>query len=386
MKKFVLLFLIFPAFLFAQGFSVVPQFFIGSDSDMAKEDFYDLEGTLRFKFDVTDDIELVFKPELDKYEVDIDEISAKYTFFENHFIKAGKFENILSFDDQLGKFDRIFARSTIIDREIKDQGYVSHAIGLKYEYKGDFFSRYKRWYKWWYKWPTIPPHGDGDRAPEIWEDKSRNVSDRGTELEKDGGSHETGGFAHFIYIPSQFEPQINCGIWRQTKKRDMFAGIFASYYPFVNHEVWGSEHVKASRDNFICDMIYADYRGSFIYGTELTAGSSLINPVGKINFDVDTDYPFFAGADLHGGVRFYLSRDMSWLPALRATVLFPEVSEFECSDIDLVFGNQFTYKKKAKLHIDCGIGIVTKHDNWGDDDLKTKLEGRWAISLVIKDR
>ncbi len=333
-KVLILLFLIIPCCAFAQ-FTIKPEFELSTNDEMAKEDFYNLHGTMRFKFMPTDDIELVFKPELDKYEVDIDEISAKYTFLENHSIKGGKFENILTLDDYLGGFDRPFARKNLITREIKDQGYVSHAIGGKYEYKDE---------------------------------------------SKDG----FGGFAHVIYIPSQFEPQLNCGFYWQDQREELLIGGFASYYPFINHENWGTEHCKANRDNFIGDLVYSDYRSKIIYGAELTLGSNLVNPVGHINYDPDTDHPAFAGADLHCGIRVNITDFIEWLPAIRGTMLIPEISEAKCNEFEVIWGNQFTYKEHVKLHLDTGLGIVTKYDTYGDDDLKTKLEWRWAVSLVIK--
>ena len=249
MKRiFILFFLVMPTFLFAQ-FTIKPEFDINTNDEMAKEDFYNLNGSLKFKFQATDDIELVFKPELDKYEVDVDELYAKISFLEKHSVQGGKFENILSLDDYLGSFDRPFARKNLITREIKDQGYVSYAIGARYEYR--------------------------DKSNDGW-----------------------GGFAHIIYIPSQFEPQLNGGFYWQDMREEMLVGLFASYYPFISHENWGSEHCKSHRDNFIGDLVFSDYRHKIIYGAELTMGSNLINPVGHINFDPDTEYPAFAGADL----------------------------------------------------------------------------------------
>ncbi|MBQ3713789.1 MAG: hypothetical protein II890_07580, partial [Spirochaetia bacterium] len=227
MKKIlILLLLIIPCCVFAQ-FTIKPEFELSTNDEKAKDDFYNLHGTMRFKFQATDDIELVFKPELDKYEVDIDEISAKYTFLEKHSVKGGKFENLLTLDDYLGNFDRVFARKNLVTREVKDQGYVSHAIGLKYEYR--------------------------DRS-------------------KDG----FGGFAHVVYVPSQFEPQLNLGFYWQDQREELLAGLFASYYPFINHENWGSEHCKSQKNNFIGDLVYSDYRSKIVYGVELTLGSNLI--------------------------------------------------------------------------------------------------------------
>ena len=333
-KLLILLFLIIPCCVFAQ-FTIKPEFELSTNDEKAKDDFYNLRGTMRFKFQATDDIELVFKPELDKYEVDIDEISAKYTFLENHSIKGGKFENILSLDDYLGNYERIFARKNIVTREVKDQGYVSHAIGGKYKYR----------------------------------DKS-----------KDG----FGGFAHVVYIPSQFEPQLNVGFYWQDQREELLIGGFASYYPFINHENWGSEHCKSHRDNFIGDLVYSDYRNKIVYGIELTMGSNLVNPVGHINYDPDTEYPAFAGADLHCGIKVNMTDFIEWLPALRGTMLIPEISEAKCNEFEVIWGNQFSYKEHVKLHLDTGIGIKTKYDTYGDDDLKTKMDWRWAVSLVIK--
>lgn len=326
--------MIIPCCVFAQ-FTIKPEFELSTNDEKAKDDFYNLHGTMRFKFQATDDIELVFKPELDKYEVDIDEISAKYTFLEKHSVKGGKFENLLTLDDYLGNFDRVFARKNLVTREVKDQGYVSHAIGLKYEYR--------------------------DRS-------------------KDG----FGGFAHVVYVPSQFEPQLNLGFYWQDQREELLAGLFASYYPFINHENWGSEHCKSQKNNFIGDLVYSDYRSKIVYGVELTLGSNLINPVGHINYDPDTEYPAFAGADLHCGIRVNMTDFIEWLPALRCTMLIPEISEAKCNEFEVIWGNQFSYKEHVKLHLDTGIGIKTKYDTYGDDDLKTKLDWRWAVSLVIK--
>ncbi|MBQ7746158.1 MAG: hypothetical protein IJT92_01695, partial [Spirochaetia bacterium] len=299
MKKIlILLLLIIPCCVFAQ-FTIKPEFELSTNDEKAKDDFYNLHGTMRFKFQATDDIELVFKPELDKYEVDIDEISAKYTFLEKHSVKGGKFENLLTLDDYLGNFDRVFARKNLVTREVKDQGYVSHAIGLKYEYR--------------------------DRS-------------------KDG----FGGFAHVVYVPSQFEPQLNLGFYWQDQREELLAGLFASYYPFINHENWGSEHCKSQKNNFIGDLVYSDYRHKIIYGAEFTLGSNLINPVGHINFDPDTEHPAFAGADLHCGIKVEMTDYIQWLPMLRGTMLIPEISEAKCNEFEVIWGNQFTYKEHVK--------------------------------------
>ncbi len=116
----------------------------------------------------------------------------------------------------------------------------------------------------------------------------------------------------------------------------------------------------------------------------MTLGSNLVSPVGLINYSPETEYPMFAGVDIHAGVRYYLSPKISWTPLVRLTSLHPEISEFECRDMDLVLGNRFGYGENLKLNIDGGLGFVTRYDTYGDNELKTKTEIRWAVSLVVK--
>ena len=192
-------------------------------------------------------------------------------------------------------------------------------------------------------------------------------------------------FGHFIYIPSQFEPQLNFGFMNREKDDLKLAGIFTSYYPFVNHNAWDGEDSYTNTHNFLVDLFLTDYTNSFIYGAELTAGSNLITPLGLINHEPDTDFPLFLGLDLYAGLRFLIKQEDSvyWVPAIRMTVLEPEVSEFECRFVDILFANQLSYKENVKLHVDGGPGFITRYDTYGDNELKTKLEWRWSVTLII---
>jgi hypothetical protein len=308
-----------------------PQFQMLANDDLSIDDFYELKGNLRIEFPITDDIDVIFKSELDKYKFDVEEISAQYTYDKINRFKIGKFENPLTLDDYIGTFEMLFARQTVVTRDIKKQGYVAKSTGLRYE-------------------------------------------------KRDNKRDDFSYFGHFIYIPSQLEPQIDAGFLFREKDEKKLAGIFASYYPFVTHK----NSDKTNFHNFLTDLFFMDYTGWFIYGAEFTIGSSLINPVGLINYQTDTEYPVFMGLDLHAGIKFYLSRNMTWLPVVRVTSFHPDVSDIICRDVDIVWGNQFEYKRNVKLHFDGGIGFVTRHDIYDSDKLKTKYELRWAVSIVIK--
>ena len=337
MKKY-LFFAVFTAAAFSafcQTPSFRPQFSLSTNNDMSTDDFYDLQGSLRLVFTMADDIELIFRTELDKYEVDVEELSAVYNIDRTNSVKTGKFENPLTLDDYLGSFVRLFARTTTVTREVKKQGYVTKSIGLKYEKK--------------------------DNKSDTWN-----------------------YFGHLIYIPSQMEPQINGGFFYRTGDEKHLTGFIASYFPFVNHKSWSGDSSYPNLHNILVSLIYTDYRNSFIYGAELTVGSNLVNPVGLINYSPDTDFPVFAGIDVHAGIKYYLSPRVTWTPLVRVTALHPEISEIECRDIDIVWGNRFGYGENLRLNLDLGPGFITRYDSYGDDGLKTKLEWRWAFSLVIK--
>ena len=221
------------------------------------------------------------RTELDKREVDVEELSALFVINNYNSLKIGKFGNCLTLDEYLGNFDSLFARTNLVTRELKRQGYTAKSIGLKYERK----NKYKDDLNW---------------------------------------------FSQFIYIPSQFEPQLDFGLLYRGEDDLKLKGILASYYPFINHDAWDGGDSYSNTHNFLVDLIITDYTGSFIYGAEFTAGSNLVTPLGLINTDPDTDYPVFMGLDLHAGIRYIIDRDrlMYWIPALRLTVLEPSVSEF----------------------------------------------------------
>ncbi len=339
MKKtalIIIILLISISFVTAAEPEFDPELKITTNDDLTVDDFYDIKGDLRIKFPATDDIELIFKTELDKREVDVEELSARFSIDGKNCIKVGKFSNDLTLDEYLGDFDSLFARTNIVTREIQRQGYTARSVGFKYERKNR---------------------------------KQDDIS----------------YFGHFIYIPSQFEPQLNFGLLNREKNDLKLAGIFASYYPFINHDAWDGEDSYSNIHNFLVDLVYTDYTGSFLYGAEFTAGSNLVTPLGLINHKPNNDYPVFLGLDLHAGLRFVIKEKDSiyWIPMIRTTVLEPAVSEFECRFVDVLIANQLSYKENVKLHVDGGPGFITRYDTYGDNELKTKLEWRWSVTLII---
>ena len=108
MKKItILLFIFFAAVSFSAASSpdFDPELKITTNDDLTVDDFYDIKGDLRITFPATDDIDLIFKTELDKREVDIEELSARLSIDSRNRLKIGKFGNHLTLDEYLGDFD-----------------------------------------------------------------------------------------------------------------------------------------------------------------------------------------------------------------------------------------------------------------------------------------
>ena len=104
-----------------------------------------------------------------------------------------------------------------------------------------------------------------------------------------------------------------------------------------------------------------------------------MNPIGLINYPVQTDRPSFLGADFHIGYKFSFNK-IEWLPALRYSILFPELTVIESNQMEIRLGNLLQFSKKIKLHIDGGIGITTRYS---DGTLYTNLKPLWALSFIV---
>ena len=130
----------------------------------------------------------------------------------------------------------------------------------------------------------------------------------------------------------------------------------------------------------LLNLICADYEHKIIYGTELTLGSNLIDPLGITHTPGTGDRSFFFGGDTHVGYRFDFGK-LQWTPALRFSILFPELTAMECQQIEIKLGNLLRILKRVYLHADFGLSINTQYSG---DTLYTNLEFLWAFNITVK--
>ncbi len=335
-KKYILIFLLglFSATsnLFSDfWFDLKARLSMSTNDRLISSDYYALKGNIEFDVFIFDNFEIALEAELNKYKVDVGELSFSWKAHPYLSILAGKFENSLSIEEYLPAFNRIFATKTIITDEINSQGYISNSIGIS------LYKKYKKNY--------LP----------------------------------ISYYLHYIYIPSQLESQFDFGFFYHYKGKNSYLGFLACYYPFLNHKKWNlSEYYNLH--NLLFDFVICDYSKSLQYCFELTLGSNLVNPIGQINYPVTTAHPMFLGGNFDIGYVFHFS-NITWEPAFRSSILFPEVSRIRCNKINLIVGNAVCFFKRFKIHLDAGLGIITRYDS---SVLTTRLTPRWGINLIAK--
>jgi hypothetical protein len=307
----------------------------GGNNEIANIDYYFLRADLEIILKVLKKFECTLGLELDRFEVEVEEISFDLTLIPYFCIKLGKFENALTLDEYMPGYKRIFGKKNRISDYVDSLGYVNSNFSLK------FYKKYQK--------DTLP----------------------------------VSYFFQGTFNASSIEPQFDIGFFFHYDKKDSYLGILVSYYPFLTHDIWEGENKVSRKHNFLIDIACASYERRIVYGLELTCGSNLIDPIGIIHTPGTGNRTFFLGGDTFIGCKFFSKKKdiFQWLPALRFSILFPELTVMESQQIEIVLGNLFRFFKKIYLHIDFGIGINTQYKN---DDLYTKLEFLWAVNFTVK--
>jgi hypothetical protein len=304
-------------------------FRFGTNSDIVRVDHLFLRSGLEFEFEVSKDFECLVEVTADLHELEMSELTFKWKR-EYLNILVGKFENALTLDEYLSSFDRIFANKSLVSRLIDTQGYTSNYIGVKV-YKNEI-------------------------------QRSSSLS----------------YLAHLLYVPSQLELQFDLGFILHFAGKNSYLGFLGSYFPFFVHHVGLDEENKYPLHNFFVDLFWANHRDRFVYGLELSGGSNLIDPIGLIHFP-GSDTSIFLSADAYLGYRLG-PKGKRWVPKFRYSILFPDASALEAQQMELLFGNEFRFGNKTKLHADVGLGINTFYDG---GVLYTQLEILWAINFLV---
>lgn len=304
----------------------------GSSSEVFWGDYYYLEAALDFRFPASERLECALELEGDRFAMEVGQLSFEWLRSDYLKLLFGKAENVLTLDQFQLPGERIFAERSLAARLVDAQGYVSSYVGFK-----AYNSRV-------------------------------------------GDSPFFSYLVHFLFIPSQIEPQFDLGLLFHFNGADSYLGFLACYFPFVAHDFWVGDHTKTQYHNILFDFIWADYGKRFVHGLELTFGSNLVDPIGLLQFNESDRSTFFA-ADIHAGYEIDLAA-FTWLPALRCSVLFPDTQVSKVQQIELRWGNKLTLVEQVIVTADAGLGVNTEYGM--DDVLYTHLELLWALNVLIR--
>ena len=303
----------------------------GSSSEVWWGDYYFLEAALAFRFPASEKLECALELEGDRSTVEVGQLSFEWTQSDYLKLLFGKAENILTLDQFLMPSMQIFAERSLATRLVDAQGYVSSYVGFKAH--------------------------------------NRLIDDSPFSY-----------LVHLLMIPSQTEPQFDLGLLFHYSGPESYLGFLGCYFPFVAHDFWVGDNTKTQYHNVLFDFIWANYERRFVYGLELTFGSNLVDPIGLVQFNESDRSTFFA-ADLHAGYKIELG-SVTWLPALRCAVLFPDTQVSKVQQIELRWGNRLDLLREITLQAEAGLGIDTSYGV--DDVLYTRLEMLWAVSVLIR--
>jgi hypothetical protein len=303
----------------------------GSSSEVFWGDYYFMEAALAFRFPASEKLECALELTGDRFAMEVGQLSFEWQQSADLKLLFGKAENMLTLDQFRMPSMRIFAERSLATRLVAAQGYVSSYVGFKAHNR-------------------------------IAEDAPFSY------------------LVHLLMIPSQTEPQFDLGLLFHYNGPESYLGFLGCYFPFVAHDFWVGDHTKTQYHNVLFDFLWADYTKRFVYGLELTFGSNLVDPIGLLQFNESDRSTFFA-ADVHAGYEVDLGT-VSWLPALRCSVLFPDTQVSKVQQIELRWGNRLDLLREVTLQAEAGLGLDTSYGM--DDVLYTRLEMLWAVNVLIK--
>jgi len=316
----------------AEKIDLEADFGFAADESMETEDYYELEASLKFEFDIEDDFEVALDLEADRFEVEIDELSFKWKARDYAYLLFGKFENALTLDEYMSAGDRPFGTKSPVSNLLDTHGYTSSALGVK------AYRKYKQ--------------------------EGRPLS----------------YFLEAAFLPAHTEMRVDLGFLYHFNGEESYAGIMACYLPYALHEYWLEEEDEGETHNFVVNLAWADHETRLVYGLEATAGSNLLDPIGLINTPGKGERSWFLGGDAYLGYRLQPGK-IDWMPAVRVSVLFPELTVMEANQVEVRWGNFIRFSKDIKLHVDGGLAVITRYDG---DTLYTRLDPLWAVNFRVE--
>ncbi len=302
------------------------------DSDITGDKYYveyELEGELEAKYRFTDRLSATLAIELDRKDVDAEEISVTYLIDDFSSLRAGLFDSSLVMEDFVKKKKELFFYESPGVRYVKESGFTNMDTGVEYKNR----------------------HFLGDKV-----------------------QLDASAFFNSSHNESQF---ILTGYYNFMEGLD-FIAFSISYLPFVVHNVALGGSSEYKYNNFIFDLKYYKNVERIVWSCEANIGTNLIDPIGYLHFPGEDD-SWFASADAAFGYNIPLS-NFTYTPALRAGILCPDLKYVdENRRLELMLGNWF-HGKYVFVHLDGGI----RFDTYKSGSLKTKIEPIWGINVCVK--
>ena len=329
-KLFLIILIFSAAVLYARNNNQIPfdidaRFSFSTNDEITYSDQYQLKAELEFQFPVTEDFECELELEADKYEIDVEEVF--FRFKRNRYdILAGKYSNAILLSNILKSNEHPLAFGSATDRLLVDMSYINHAIGA------------------------------GIKADEI----------------------------NYFYFNIQsieaqfFEPQFNGG-YLYRFSNDIWAGLTGCYFPFFIKDSYIGDYDDVE-NNFLINAVSYKHEGFLVFGSEVTFGKNIEDPIGLLNSGVNSDREYFLGCDFYGGARVFMNKT-ELIPLLRTSVLFPDTADMKCSLIETSFNNKIGFSENIRLDFAAGLQILTEYDY--KKDLITSLDPLWNVSFKV---
>lgn len=303
------------------------------DSDITGDKYYleyDLVGTFTAEYFMNDRFSTIISIDVDRNDVDPDEVSVLYSFDELSWIKGGIFQRDLYLNDFVKKRFEIFEMDSPGVEYMKKMGWSSNDTGVRY-LRDNFLTE---------------------------------------NLTLD---------ATFFFNSAHNETQfILTGMYSFEPDRH-FLALTASYLPYIVHHGAISATDEYQYNNFLFDAKYFLYTTSWVVTGEASLGTNLADPIGLLHFP-GKEESFFAAADASLGYNISTSRFV-YTPAFRAGILMPDIDKIEDSRrVELLLGNSF-HGRNIFMHLEGGFQFDTYDNGSG---LETDVEPIWSINFCVK--
>ena len=315
-----------------ESINLSANFSCNSHNNLYSFNNYTIKTNITLSFNLLNKLTCKSELETDNYNIRMGELSFDLKVHDYLYLMLGKFENLLTIDLYLQSEKRFFASNSLTSILIDKQGYISNSIGLK----------------------AYKPFAE-DTVPISY-------------------------FLHFLYLPSHIEAQLSAGFFFHYKGADTYLGLIGCYFPFIAHDKWLGKNSRTKLHNYLLDLVFANHNRKIIYGTEITFGSNIIDPIGIIEYSKKIERSFFLGGDLYLGYSFSPNK-INIIPVLRYSILFPEIQIMEYNIQEIRIGNCLSFSEIIYFNIDTGIRIHTKYIS---NKLYTQFRIIWALNITVK--